>query len=148
MFKCCGCNNKKSKKDEANNKLANSERKKSVDSNKIEKSEPEEELKNGAPLSVTRNEDSSGNNVDESRDNLSNEINNLPSAPQEIIRSPQKNLYGAAAYIERTIDDGPEEEGDDSVFEAGPPSIDNNLNKKTLPGTDKELRTEIWIRIS
>ncbi|XP_076176279.1 adenylyl cyclase-associated protein 1 isoform X1 [Ptiloglossa arizonensis] len=42
------------------------------------------------------------------------------------------NLYdSSAAYIERTIDDGPEEEGDDSVFEACP--NDNNANKKTTP---------------
>ncbi|XP_054014061.1 adenylyl cyclase-associated protein 2 isoform X1 [Hylaeus anthracinus] len=42
------------------------------------------------------------------------------------------NLYdSSAAYIERTIDDGPEEEGDDSVFEACP--NDNNAIKKTTP---------------
>lgn len=42
------------------------------------------------------------------------------------------NLYNSSAYIERTIDDGPEEEGDDSVFEACP--NDTNANKKTPPG--------------
>ncbi|CAK9816611.1 Adenylyl cyclase-associated protein 1 [Anthophora plagiata] len=41
------------------------------------------------------------------------------------------NLYDSSAYIERTIDDGPEEEGDDSVFEACPNDI--NVNKKTQP---------------
>lgn len=41
------------------------------------------------------------------------------------------NLYNSSAYIERTIDDGPEEEGDDSVFEACP--NDTNANKKTPP---------------
>ncbi|XP_043259937.1 adenylyl cyclase-associated protein 1 isoform X1 [Colletes gigas] len=41
------------------------------------------------------------------------------------------NLYDSStAYIERTIDDGPEEEGDDSVFEACP---NDNANKKTTP---------------
>lgn len=38
------------------------------------------------------------------------------------------NLYDSSAYIERTIDDGPEEEGDDSVFEACP--NDTNANEK------------------
>ncbi|XP_033331810.1 adenylyl cyclase-associated protein 1 isoform X1 [Megalopta genalis] len=42
------------------------------------------------------------------------------------------NLYDSStAYIERTIDDGPEEEGDDSVFEACP--NDNTANKKSPP---------------
>ncbi|XP_076229065.1 adenylyl cyclase-associated protein 1 isoform X1 [Nomia melanderi] len=44
------------------------------------------------------------------------------------------NLYDSStAYIERTIDDGPEEEGDDSVFEACP--NDNNANKKLPPAS-------------
>ncbi|KAG7205827.1 hypothetical protein KM043_007768 [Ampulex compressa] len=43
------------------------------------------------------------------------------------------NLYDASAYIERTIDDGPEEEGDDSVFEACP--ADSEPHKKTPPVT-------------
>lgn len=46
--------------------------------------------------------------------------------------SVKTNLYDSSAYIERTIDDGPEEEGDDSVFEACP--NDTNANKKTPPG--------------
>ncbi|XP_017758502.1 PREDICTED: adenylyl cyclase-associated protein 1 isoform X1 [Eufriesea mexicana] len=45
--------------------------------------------------------------------------------------SVKTNLYDSSAYIERTIDDGPEEEGDDSVFEACP--NDTNANKKTPP---------------
>ncbi|XP_046611256.1 adenylyl cyclase-associated protein 1 isoform X1 [Neodiprion virginianus] len=62
-------------------------------------------------------------------------------SPNKTATIPHKNfLYGAAAYIERTIDDGPEEEGDDSVFEAGPPSIENNLNKKSLPGVSPLTR--------
>ncbi|XP_076661646.1 adenylyl cyclase-associated protein 1 isoform X1 [Halictus rubicundus] len=44
------------------------------------------------------------------------------------------NIYdSSAAYIERTIDDGPEEEGDDSVFEACP--NDSNTNKKPPPAS-------------
>lgn len=42
------------------------------------------------------------------------------------------NLYDGPAYIEKTIDDGPDEEGDDSVFEACP---NDNANKKAQPGT-------------
>lgn len=42
------------------------------------------------------------------------------------------NLYDASGYIERTIDDGPEDEGDDSVFEAC--SSGNETAKKTPPG--------------
>ncbi|XP_032677723.1 adenylyl cyclase-associated protein isoform X2 [Odontomachus brunneus] len=34
--------------------------------------------------------------------------------------STKTNLYCNSGYIERTIDDGPDDEGDDSVFEAGP----------------------------
>lgn len=55
------------------------------------------------------------------------------------------NLYdSSAAYIERTIDDGPEEEGDDSVFEACP--NDNNANKKLPPGIF--LSMNVYIRSS
>ncbi|XP_024875152.1 uncharacterized protein LOC112456686 isoform X1 [Temnothorax curvispinosus] len=38
------------------------------------------------------------------------------------------NLYDASGYIERTIDDGPEDEGDDSVFEA-----ENEMIAKKAP---------------
>ncbi|CAL7943475.1 unnamed protein product [Xylocopa violacea] len=48
-----------------------------------------------------------------------------------IPRIVKTNLYDSSAYIERTIDDGPEEEGDDSVFEACP--NDTDANKKTPP---------------
>ncbi|KAG5333819.1 CAP1 protein, partial [Acromyrmex heyeri] len=41
------------------------------------------------------------------------------------------NLYDASGYIERTIDDGPEDEGDDSVFEVYP--SENETIKKTSP---------------
>nr|XP_012149226.1 PREDICTED: adenylyl cyclase-associated protein 2 isoform X3 [Megachile rotundata] len=53
------------------------------------------------------------------------------------------NLYDCSAYIERTIDDGPEEEGDDSVFEACP--NDSSSNKKIPTGceaSDKEDHLE------
>lgn len=42
------------------------------------------------------------------------------------------NLYNSPAYIERTIDDGPEDEGDDSVFEACP--NDASSDKKMPTG--------------
>lgn len=48
------------------------------------------------------------------------------------------NLYDSPAYIERTIDDGPEEEGDDSVFEACPNDI--SASKKTPPGIFLSMR--------
>ncbi|XP_018361786.1 PREDICTED: uncharacterized protein LOC108760373 isoform X1 [Trachymyrmex cornetzi] len=41
------------------------------------------------------------------------------------------NLYDASGYIERTIDDGPEDEGDDSVFECYP--SENETIKKAPP---------------
>lgn len=44
-------------------------------------------------------------------------------------RSLKTNLYDASAYIERTIEDGPEEEGDDSVFEACPTESDTRKNQ-------------------
>ncbi|XP_076276166.1 adenylyl cyclase-associated protein 1 isoform X1 [Lasioglossum baleicum] len=51
-----------------------------------------------------------------------------------ITNTVKTNIYdSSAAYIERTIDDGPEEEGDDSVFEACP--SDNNANKKPPPAS-------------
>ncbi|XP_071564352.1 adenylyl cyclase-associated protein 1 isoform X2 [Temnothorax nylanderi] len=51
------------------------------------------------------------------------------------------NLYDASGYIERTIDDGPEDEGDDSVFEAE----NEMIAKKAPPGcesSDKEEHLE------
>ncbi|KAL6421429.1 hypothetical protein ACFW04_013887 [Cataglyphis niger] len=50
------------------------------------------------------------------------------------------NLYDASGYIERTIDDGPEDEGDDSVFEAS--SSGNETAKKTLPGCESNDKEE------
>ncbi|XP_029040513.2 adenylyl cyclase-associated protein 1 isoform X1 [Osmia bicornis bicornis] len=47
------------------------------------------------------------------------------------------NLYDSSAYIERTIDDGPEDEGDDSVFEACP--NDTNSDKK-MPTVSSDPR--------
>ncbi|XP_071653086.1 uncharacterized protein Capt isoform X2 [Temnothorax longispinosus] len=51
------------------------------------------------------------------------------------------NLYDASGYIERTIDDGPEDEGDDSVFEA-----ENEMIAKKAPegceSSDKEEHLE------
>ncbi|XP_077263886.1 adenylyl cyclase-associated protein 1 isoform X2 [Temnothorax americanus] len=51
------------------------------------------------------------------------------------------NLYDASGYIERTIDDGPEDEGDDSVFEA-----ENEMIAKKAPAgcesSDKEEHLE------
>ncbi|XP_011691870.1 PREDICTED: adenylyl cyclase-associated protein 1 isoform X2 [Wasmannia auropunctata] len=49
------------------------------------------------------------------------------------------NLYDASGYIERTIDDGPEEEGDDSVFEGYP---SENEIKKAPPGCESNEKEE------
>ncbi|KAI4502710.1 hypothetical protein M0802_001754 [Mischocyttarus mexicanus] len=45
----------------------------------------------------------------------------------------KSNLYNASAYIERTIDDGPDEEGDDSVFESCPnENEDDGMSAKVV----------------
>lgn len=47
---------------------------------------------------------------------------------------PTKSLlYTAPGYIERTIYDGPEDEGDDSVFESHSASVDDTCKKKDPP---------------
>ncbi|XP_011629808.1 adenylyl cyclase-associated protein 1 isoform X2 [Pogonomyrmex barbatus] len=48
-----------------------------------------------------------------------------------VVSVVKMNLYDASGYIERTIDDGPEDEGDDSVFEGCP--SDNEIAKKVPP---------------
>ncbi|EFN64022.1 Adenylyl cyclase-associated protein 1 [Camponotus floridanus] len=62
------------------------------------------------------------NNADE------NQMENVNSGAFSAIKT---NLYDASGYIERTIDDGPEDEGDDSVFEACPSG--NETAKKAPP---------------
>ncbi|KAK2582254.1 hypothetical protein KPH14_004600 [Odynerus spinipes] len=52
----------------------------------------------------------------------------MPSATSTNVA--KSNLYDASAYIERTIDDGPEEEGDDSVFESCPNENENEKPEK------------------
>lgn len=47
--------------------------------------------------------------------------------------STKTNLYCSSGYIERTIDDGPDDEGDDSVFEACPG--ENEAADKAQSGT-------------
>jgi len=44
-------------------------------------------------------------------------------------RSVKTNLYNALGYIERTIEDKPEDEGDDSVFDVCPSENDARKNK-------------------
>lgn len=51
--------------------------------------------------------------------------------PDAAVNDVKPNLYDASGYIERTIDDGPEDEGDDSVFEACP--NENDTAKKPSP---------------
>lgn len=57
-------------------------------------------------------------------------------------RSFKVNLYDASAYIERTIEDGPEDEGDDSVFETTcPTENDAKRNAKSLGTVEKAEST-------
>ncbi|XP_061936826.1 adenylyl cyclase-associated protein 1 isoform X2 [Apis cerana] len=87
---------------------------------------------------VNRIKDTNRNEKVEENDNISGNDNgsNENGMMKAILNSGisgtiKTNLYNSSAYIERTIDDGPEEEGDDSVFEACP--NDTNANKKTPP---------------
>ncbi|KAL2744184.1 adenylyl cyclase-associated protein 1 isoform X1 [Vespula maculifrons] len=57
----------------------------------------------------------------------------IPSSATSIKVVVKSNLYNASAYIERTIDDGPEEEGDDSVFESCPNENEND-NENEITG--------------
>ena len=82
---------------------------------------------------ANRNEKVEENDNINGNDNESNENGMMKAILNSGISGTIKtNLYNSSAYIERTIDDGPEEEGDDSVFEACP--NDTNANKKTPPG--------------
>lgn len=81
---------------------------------------------------ANRNEKVEENDNINGNDNGSNENGMMKAILNSGISGTIKtNLYNSSAYIERTIDDGPEEEGDDSVFEACP--NDTNANKKTPP---------------
>lgn len=86
---------------------------------------------------INRIKDANRNEKIKENDNISENDNgnNENGVMKAILNSGisgtiKTNLYNSSAYIERTIDDGPEEEGDDSVFEACP----NDTNKKTPPG--------------
>ncbi|XP_003488328.1 adenylyl cyclase-associated protein 1 isoform X1 [Bombus impatiens] len=84
---------------------------------------------------VNGSKDANGNGKAEKNDNVSGYVDE-GGAMEAILNSGlsdtlKTNLCDSFAYIERTIDDGPEEEGDDSVFEACP--NDTNANKNTPP---------------
>ena len=72
-------------------------------------------------------DDKDNSNLDGVAEDWTQLIENVDS-----IASVKTNLYDASGYIERTIDDGPEDEGDDSVFEGYP---SENEIKKAPPGT-------------
>ncbi|XP_035738295.1 adenylyl cyclase-associated protein 1-like isoform X1 [Vespa mandarinia] len=55
----------------------------------------------------------------------------IPSSATSIKVVVKSNLYNGSGYIERTIDDGPEEEGDDSVFESCPNENENDNENET-----------------
>ncbi|XP_066601139.1 microtubule-associated protein futsch-like isoform X2 [Prorops nasuta] len=61
----------------------------------------------------------------------------------------KNNIYDASAYIVRTVEDGPEDEGDDSVFESVPheiadslPEIIQVIKKPPPPGCEASEREE------
>lgn len=84
---------------------------------------------------VNGSKDVNGNGKAEKNDNVSGYVDEggaIEAIPNSGDSDTLKtNLYDSSACIERTIDDGPEEEGDDSVFEACP--NDTNANKMTPP---------------
>lgn len=100
---------------------------------------------------VNGSEDANGNRKAEESDNVSGNDDGGDKGGGGVVEAMlnsgvpstvKTNLYDSSAYIERTIDDGPEEEGDDSVFEACP--NDTNANEKP-PGceaNDKEEHLE------
>lgn len=88
-----------------------------------------EEIGNRIVNQIVDDKDNSVNQIVNDKDNSVNQIiddSNFDGVAEYWMEeinsivpvSPVKaNLYDASGYIERTIDDGPEDEGDDSVFE-------------------------------
>lgn len=92
-------------------------------------------IKNSCEIAQNENANikDKSNLIDKGNSNLNNadenQMENVNSGAFSVIKT---NLYDASGYIERTIDDGPEDEGDDSVFEAC--SSGNETAKKAPPG--------------
>jgi len=88
---------------------------------------------------------------DKDNSNLDSVIENWRSQVVDsigVVDSVKMNLYDASGYIERTIDDGPEDEGDDSVFERIP--SENETIEKAPPGRivsrrSPTIATCIWV---
>ncbi|KAG5312405.1 CAP1 protein, partial [Acromyrmex insinuator] len=74
-------------------------------------------------------DDKDNSNLDGIAEDWTQPIENVDSIGT--VAPVKTNLYDASGYIERTIDDGPEDEGDDSVFEGYP--SENETIKKTSP---------------
>lgn len=99
---------------------------------------------------VNGSEDANGNRKAEESDNVSGNDDGGDKGGGGVVEAMlnsgvpstvKTNLYDSSAYIERTIDDGPEEEGDDSVFEACP--NDTNANEKPpVPSIPRWLSEE------
>ncbi|KYM78553.1 Adenylyl cyclase-associated protein 1 [Atta colombica] len=70
-------------------------------------------------------DDKDNSNLDGVAEDWTQPIENVDSIGT--VASVKTNLYDASGYIERTIDDGPEDEGDDSVFEGYP--SENEIKK-------------------
>ncbi|KAG5317830.1 CAP1 protein, partial [Pseudoatta argentina] len=74
-------------------------------------------------------DDKDNSNLDGIAEDWTQPIENVDSIGT--VAPVKTNLYDASGYIERTIDDGSEDEGDDSVFEVYP--SENETIKKTSP---------------
>lgn len=157
MFKCCACN-RRAKKDEENTETAgeiydgkSKSSKNVVESSKIDKIRMDEKLNGGArkvekncPTVTVTVETSVGNSTYRTiGDPISNprvevtveEKNSEPVGISENT-SPAKSVsHEDPACVEKPIENGLEEEGDDSVFEAGPPSVESDLSKRAPSGT-------------
>ncbi|XP_072766852.1 adenylyl cyclase-associated protein 1 isoform X1 [Anoplolepis gracilipes] len=101
-------------------------------------------IKNSCEIEQNKNANIKDNSnlvsIKKETDNLIDEDNssfdNIAEDQMENVNSGafsaiNNNLYDTSGYIERTIDDGPEDEGDDSVFEAC--SSGNETAKKAPP---------------
>lgn len=84
----------------------------------------------GSPAAVGNN-----NNLD---GNLTGEEDRVENSG--VIPAKPANLYDASGYIDRTVDDGLDDEGDDSVFEACP---SENETVKKAPAGNKNFSDSI-----
>lgn len=91
-------------------------------------------IKNSCEIAQNENANikDKSNLIDKGNSNFNIAENQMENVHSGAFSAIKTNLFDASGYIERTIDDGPEDEGDDSVFEAC--SSENETAKKTPPG--------------